>query len=123
MSEGLDKFGEFITVHLRDNALLDAEVLLEGKAKAPGLQVLQDALSGLGENEKEVVRQMVEHSVTTGLHDFLFAIQEESENEGRIRVTVDGEDVAALSDGIHGEIFGDDGWMARYSEFPPPQTP
>jgi hypothetical protein len=52
------------------------------------------------------------------MHDLLFALQEESDAEGAVRVYVNGDEVAKLSDGLHGEIFGDDGWIARYSEYP-----
>jgi hypothetical protein len=31
---------------------------------------------------------------------------------------VDGIEVAKLSDGLHGEIFGDEGWIVRYSKYP-----
>ncbi len=30
----------------------------------------------------------------------------------------DGQDVAQISDGLHGEIFGDAGWITRFSKYP-----
>ena len=34
---------------------------------------------------------------------------------------VDGKPVAELSDGLHGEIFGDEGWIVRFSKHPAPE--
>jgi hypothetical protein len=52
------------------------------------------------------------------MHDLLFAIQEHAEAGGSVRVLVDGQEVATLSDGLHGEIFSDKGWIARFSKYP-----
>ena len=45
------------------------------------------------------------------MHDLLFALQEESDAAGAIRLFVDGQEVAKLSDGLHGEIFGKRRWI------------
>jgi hypothetical protein len=67
-----------------------------------------------------MLRDLVEHITTTGMHDLLFALQEQADAGGAIRVLVDGNEVARVSDGLHGEIFGEDGWIARYSRYPSP---
>jgi hypothetical protein len=59
-------------------------------------------------------------SVDKAIHDFLFKLQEVADFEDDIQVLVDGENGAGLSDGIHGELFGEDGWQARYSKFGKP---
>jgi hypothetical protein len=35
------------------------------------------------------------------MHDLLFALQEQADNDGAIRLTVDGVEVAKESDGMH----------------------
>jgi hypothetical protein len=52
------------------------------------------------------------------MHDFLFAVQELSDAGQQFEIRVDGENVASLSDGLHGEIFTEEGWIATYSKFP-----
>jgi hypothetical protein len=115
MSAPLDKFGEFIAQNLRDKMLHDLEIMLSGSWKAPELQELQTKLSGLTNAQKQTGRDLAERLTTAGMHDLLFAI---SDSGGAVRVLVDGQDVAELSDGLHGEIFGDDGWITRFSKYP-----
>ncbi len=64
-----------------------------------------------------MLRDLAEHMTTTGMHDLLFAFQEEADADGAIRLFVDGNEVAKLSDGLHGEIFGDEPWIVQYSSF------
>jgi hypothetical protein len=52
------------------------------------------------------------------MHDLLFAFQEAHDRNTGIEIMVDGKPIAELSDGLHGEIFGETGWIVRYSEFP-----
>jgi hypothetical protein len=118
MENPLEKFGAFFVRNLRDKMLYDLDKLLAGGWKAAEVQELQKDLSSFGDAEKQVVRTLVEHIITTGMHDLLFAIQEEADSNGAIRVLADGEEVAKLSDGLQGEIFGDDGWIVRFSEYP-----
>lgn len=116
MNPILDKFGEFFIQNLRDRMFGRLEELLSGNA--PQVQQLQDQLAGFTGAQKQVLRDMVEELITAGMHDLLFAIQEETDAGGPIKVLVDGQEVAKLSDGLHGEIFGDKGWIVRFSKYP-----
>jgi hypothetical protein len=114
----LDEFGSFFVRNLRDRMLWDLDMLLRGAWKAPAVQSLQAKISRLAEDERGIIREVAEHIITAGMHDLLFALQEQADADGAIRVFVEGEEVATLSDGLHGEIFGEDGWIARFSEYP-----
>lgn len=118
--EALDHFGGFVTTHLRDAARNECERLLRGEIRAPGLQALQAALAAFAPEQRDVARRLVDACLTAAIHEFLLTLQEQEEFEGRIRVTVDGRDVAAASDGLHGEIFSPDGWFARFSAYGEP---
>ena len=118
MSQPLDKFGAFFVRNLRDKMLDDLEMLFGGKWKALELQELQRKLGQLSQSEKKLVRELVERITTGGMHDLLFALQEQADAERGIRVLVDDKEIARFSDGLHGEIFGDRGWIVRYSKYP-----
>jgi hypothetical protein len=118
MNQSLDKFGEFYVRNLRDKMLHDLDMLLSGSWNAPGVQDLQQRLVALPEDGRALIREAAEHMVVTGMHDLLFALQEEADNDGAIRLTVDGVEVAKASDGMHGDIFSDEGWIARFSQYP-----
>src|SRR5688572_10320476 len=115
--ESLDKVGEFVVKQCRDRGIFYAEGLLRNHWKAPSMQTLQSHLSKLSEADKEAFRKAIISTIDTSIHDFLFAIQERSNNEDDIQIIVDGVNVAKLSDGLHGEAFSDEGWYAKYSKY------
>ena len=55
------------------------------------------------------------------MHDILFALQESHDCKSGIEIMVDGTAVGEHSDGLHGEIFGDEGWIVRFSSHPSPR--
>lgn len=119
MAEALDKFGEFVVANLRDTIIDRADMLLAAHRKTPGLQALQADLGRFTEDQRAVVRRCLVAAADGGLHDFLFALQEQHDTGGGIAVLVDGQPVAELSDGLQGEPYGERGWYARFSKHRP----
>ncbi len=115
-SSPLDFFGEFVIRNLRDAAIGHFERLAQGEIKAPALLRLQRELADLSEEQRSLVRRCVLDSIDSGIHDFLFKIQEQVDFENRLGISVDSQDVISQSDGLHGELFTEDGWFARFSE-------
>jgi hypothetical protein len=113
----LDKFGKFFVQNLRDKALENLEFMLVAWWKAPELQTIQSNLAELPPDARALVREVVEKVLTAAMHDLLFAFQESHDGGTGIEVIVDGKPAAELSDGLQGEIFGEDGWIVRYSKF------
>jgi hypothetical protein len=119
----LERFGQFVTAQLRDPAIDHADGLIAGRWKSPATQELQAALARLPAGHRELVRRAVVAAVDSGIHDFLLALAEAHDREQGIAVVVDGQDVAAASDGLHGEPYGGAGWFARFSKFGPHPDP
>lgn len=117
MSEELDIAGEFLMKHFRDNALSKLDALIEGKLNAPGLLSLQSSIVSLEDEEKEILKKACIESLDSGLHDFLFALQEASDNNENIKFLVNGKNIAELSDGLQGELFTEEGWFSKYSAY------
>ncbi len=116
-TDKVDKFGKFLVDNLRDKGIIYAEGLLNNKWRAPVLQNIQLGLTNLEDSEKEVVRNAIIATLDSAIHDFLFALQEQTDFENGIKILVDGENVIELSDGIHGEPYSDEGWYSKYSKF------
>lgn len=116
----LDDFGRFIAEHLRDRGIHHAQVLVDGAWNAPSLQRLQADLRALTTGQREAVVRTVVSSIDAAVHDFLFAIQEANDDGEGVQVHVRGAKPASRTDGLHGEIFTNDGWFARYSAFGEP---
>jgi hypothetical protein len=120
LAEPLDIFGQFVMENLRDRAISYYDNLARGHWKAPSLQSLQAALLSLNEREREIVRRSIVSAVDHAIHDFLFKLQEQADFEHSIEVKVNGINVEDRGDGLHGEPFGPDGWMAKFSKYGEP---
>jgi len=112
----LSEFGRLLMVKLRDRGIDRLDKMLAAKAKAPALQKLQGELKSLDQEQRLLLRRAFVTSLDSAIHDFLFALQEQNDSDGRVAVLVDGSRIAEASDGLHGELFTEDGWFARYSK-------
>jgi hypothetical protein len=113
----LDKFGHFLVENLRDKALEQNEMLLEGKLRGKSVQALQDKVLALRDDQRELLRAVVIDMLDTAMHDLLFALQDAHDRELGIEVLVDGENVAEQSGMLNGEHIGEEGWIRRYSRY------
>lgn len=114
----LDKFGKFFVDNFRDKAFYNLQNICNCQWKAPDLQDLQNKIADLSDDKKLLVCELVDDILTSPMHDLLFAFHESHDFDEGIDIIVDDESVAGLSDGLHGEIFGEDVWMVRFSKYP-----
>jgi len=112
----LDRFGTLVMEKLRDESISFVEGLLEQHWKAPKLKKLQRDVNKLEPKEREIVLRAARAAIDTGIHSFLFALQEAMEN-GQMAVLVNGKSIAEQTDGLHGELFTPTGWQARFSQY------
>jgi len=121
----VDKFGKLIVTSLRDRAIDFFDLLAKSHWKTPGLQRLQSDLRTFTPAQLAIVRRCIMQSIDHGMHDFLFALVEAHECGQSVEIVVNGENVVPLSDGLHGEQFTDDGWIARFGKHPelPDESP
>src|ERR1700731_3613448 len=117
----LDFFGSFLMQHLRDQAGRFYELMLQGKGEeySPELSAF---LISLPSEQQEWIKQCVLLSMDNSLHNFLFQIgqffDQDLPNEDAIQMLVNGQDIVPLSDDISAELFGQNGWIRKYSQFP-----
>lgn len=116
----LDVLGRFLMENLRDPGIFHVDGLLASRWKAPSCKELQDLLRGLSKAQRDLVRRAFIASLDYAIHDLLFALQEQSDNDGPVRIRIRGKDVASMSDGLQGELFTADGWKARFSKYGEP---
>ncbi len=117
MKKSLDKFGKLVIENMRDKQIDFVNSLFENKWKSEELVELQNKLSEFDAKEQLIIKQMVEILLTNTMHDFLFALQDSHDSEEKLDIIVDQKELICLSDGLHGEIFGDEGWIVRFSKF------
>ena len=121
--EALDKLGRFLMDALRDSGIDFVEGLSAGRWKAPALQALQGEVLALPEETRQVIRRCFVAGIDGAIHDFLFKLAERADFEQDIRLLVDGRDVVPMSDGLQGELFGPEGWRARFSRYGEAEQP
>jgi hypothetical protein len=117
-NQHLDTFGKFLIENLWDRAIHHHLLMERCHWKAPALQIVQSQLNATPPEVKQLIRECVAQALLTATHDFLFALQEAHDLNKRIEVNVDGQNIAAVSDGLQGELFTEDGWIARFSHAP-----
>jgi hypothetical protein len=115
--ESLDYFGQFLIKNYRDKALKTLEIAIANKWKNKSYKDFQKFLQSLTEQQQKVLFDGFQLMLDGALHDLLFNIQEENHFISRIKILVDGYDAIQISDGIHGEQFGENGWIEKYSQY------
>ena len=109
----LNIFGKLISEELRDSAL-NHYLDIESKwLKSERAKKLSEKLDEFSEEQKQTIRQLLTQSIDVGIHDFLFALEEGRED---IKIIIDGDNVAELSDGLQAEPYTSDGWYEKYSQ-------
>ncbi len=116
-NETLDKFGQFLILNLRDNAIDFYDKLIAGVYKANKIQRLQDNLMHFSSEEKEFVRICLVAGIDTEIHDFLLALMENYSSKKDVEVIVNGENIVPLSKALYKELPTKDGWFARFSRY------
>jgi hypothetical protein len=109
----LELFGKLISEDLRDSSLNRYMDLESDRLGSEYSKQLSKELSTFTGEQKKIIRKVLTASVDTGIHNFLFALEEERNG---IKVMIDNENIAELSDGLQGEIYSSDGWFEKFSQ-------
>ena len=117
MSKELDYLGDFLMKHFRDVALECAEGLCEGRFDSPGHRRFQEELEPLPPQTKKLIQESLAYCLDGAMNDFLFHLDAEGRKGDRIEVLVDGVEVTELTEGLHRDLHGDEGWQNRFSKF------
>jgi len=119
-SEALNDFGKILISDVRDPAIDTFLRIANKQARAPAEIDLQKMLEVFDDKQMEAVRKIVFCSIDDMLHNFLWMIEQHEEN---IELNYNGDDgqkmsnLRDISDGLSGELYSEDGWIARFSEY------
>lgn len=112
----LDKFGKFLIDNLFDNGINRYNSLSSNKLKSPLTMKLRNELQNFNSTQLATIEKLVVNVLIASSHDFLYALEERNNNEEDITIYIDGENLAEMSDGLNGELFGKDGWLQKFSD-------
>lgn len=110
------EFGEFL-MRVRDEAIDDWDMILDGRMKSPRALQLRTRFAAFDEAQLATVRETIRDVVDTVLHQLLFAIEQNEDID--VSVTIEDSTynkISDISDGLAGELYGESGWIAKYSQ-------
>ncbi len=112
----LDTFGELLITKVRDKAILEWRMIMSGHMKGEHTASVLKAREWSPET-KALFLSLVPEIVDTVLHHFLWTFEQ---NE-HIRIAMElpdekVESLSAISDGFPGELYSEEGWIARFSK-------
>jgi hypothetical protein len=112
----LDKFGQLLMRKVRDEAITDWKMMLDGRMKGESAERVRELLRNLSEADKNLLLQLIPGVVDTVLHHLLWTTEQESDLQVGIKIDDGIEDLRNISDGLPGELYTDEGWIAQYSK-------
>lgn len=116
-SEALSEFGAVLVRRVRDKAILDWEKIIDGRLKGRTAESMRPKLASFTEAQRQVLADLVPRIVDTTLHHLLWTL----EQVDWVRVEVETEagtvsDLARVSENFPGELYTEEGWIARFTE-------
>ena len=113
----LEKFGEILIRRVRDKAITDWEMILDGKMKGSSAAQVRALLSRYSIEQVQILEKLIPQVVDTTLHHLLWTLDQSNILKILFSDT-DGTtcDIKELSDGLPGELYGDRGWIKRFSK-------
>lgn len=111
-NDKLDDLGSTIIKMVRDRSIDKFDKICSGTLRSRRAIELNELLSSFDEQQKEIIKILVEECVDNTIFNFLFMFEEDEDKE----LLVSGVNANDISDGLSGELFTEDGWIARFSK-------
>ncbi len=115
MKEKLTLFGNDFVKSVRDNTLFVLEGIISGHMKSAIDKDMFKKIKSLSSEEQDLIRDLAYRMVDLTLHNMLFMF--ENNDHWEIISKEDKSDIAEISDGLAGELYTDDGWIKKFSEY------
>lgn len=113
MMNVLSEFGKNIICNVRDPVLFDLEKIISGQIKTEQDTLFHQRISKLSSDEILLLKDLSTYLVDKTLHNLLFMF----ENSDNCLILSDDKNLAEISDGLCGELYTDDGWIGKFSQY------
>lgn len=115
----LDSFGQEFISSIRDQSIFEFEAILNGRMKSKSSIELSNEIKAFDENQINVLKKVVFNSIDSVIYNVLNMLEQNEENM-KLLISQDGNDeknILELSDGLSGELFTENGWIEKFSEY------
>jgi hypothetical protein len=113
----LDQFGQLLIHRVRDETLAEIDDVVTGRAHPEWKRELHATIErSMDPEQRELLRHVVAIAIDAAIHNVLRMI--ESNDALRLESIGPGQerhDLVDMSDGLSGELWTEDGWIARFS--------
>lgn len=117
-SNALETFGSGLMTRVRDQSLAFVERLTAGRMPDAKSKEFFSRFHTLSPGDAEIAKELAVQASDAAIARFLHYL-EENEFEVLVRdESGEKHDIVTTSDGLAGELFTKDGWVARFSQYP-----
>lgn len=112
----LDHFGSLLATRVRDEAISDWDMILDGRMKDAGSQAIRAQLERLqmSEDQLDCLRRLIPKVIDTTLHHLLWTLEQEESIDVAVKTPAGAvPSLREVSDGLAGELYG---WIPRFSK-------
>jgi hypothetical protein len=113
----LNRFGQTLMRRVRDASIEHWDSVVQGRMRGPDNQRVATAVAAFTPEQRLLVEWLIVRIVDVTIHSLLSTIEEDESI--KVQQCVAGGDcanIAEISDGLGGEPYGDEGWIARFSQ-------
>lgn len=111
----LDAFGEMLIESVRDESIEISEMIITGKMGDRRLSKFIDDILASEPKYQELFEVIINRVVDTTLGHLLWMIEQEENIDIIYNESGKSYSIKDMSDGLKGELYTEDGWIARYS--------
>ena len=112
----LDLFGKILMEEVRDQVINNWDKICDGTLKGKTATRVREIISSSDGKIAEVLSEVLPLIVDNAIHNLMWSL--EQEDSIKLMVSADDgadRDIAKESDGLSGELYGANGWIARFS--------
>ena len=113
MENILDEFGKILIKEVRDNVVNAMNERIDGERKGITAQLIQKKIAILNNEQIEILKWLIPEIVDFSLDSMLFMF----EGHPDLQLVFQGVDLKEVSDGLSGELYTEDGWIQKFSEY------
>lgn len=118
--EKLESFGKEIIDNLRDASIDEYLVIKSGDMKSVDAQNTFKIYTSIDKAHHDKIDAIVLNIIDRVLHNALWMFEQSADYTICEKKSIDpDEDIVELSDGLSGELYSEDGWIEKYSKYPP----
>lgn len=113
MEDVLNEFGKILITEVRDGTIDSMNKMIDGTMKGTIAKLIRKKISILDKEQIEILKWLIPEIVDFSLDSMLFMF----EGHPDLQLVFQGVDLKEVSDGLSGELYTEDGWIQKFSEY------